>query len=738
MTNVFTSSTNVQNEVQYDTFPRRKKKKEKKEQQPPQQQKKAEAGDTESPLTVIDGNYSFNISSGSEEKTGQKQEKPSGESGKQQRRPPQSQERRESGEKASESKTEPAETNSGNSSSVRPSNPAQSLFQQIQAREADTSSSATSGVNKNRKLSLKEKRKLRAEQREMTEFLPKSVEIEEPAGQAQGVVKRPDHSSESDVSMRSDLSPGPKRDSEDVDQLLAANGLTVLDQQGLSTRPRSNGINLMAGNQALSAKPNSREFAVSRALGKYRQKKKERESSNSDSQEELDLGIENTLKSLDAKLAEIEESSELEPRASVSLADAAKSIPSEKVQSQLSKFEEAGLKPIEAKSVRGGGGVRSRRISEDSIDPEDEWYKHEMTRLTRLEVEQKSGMSSVLGELGRQLEGRQQAENSSGQQAEPPPARAEKPPDPREKMSDSAENILEKKVVRRSSRKQLVRKSTTSVSTTGDNSADSSITGSADEADSETQSGEDEVEEEQEEKEVVVEPTRRPENLLIITPQTSHQAKLNISGLPNKPDLLEELTAAAAEDLSHYPDHLKNGEYGEDGIWYDDQGETGYWGEDGEWYDYMDEIGYYSDGGEWHEYGYSTGYWDDEGEWREKEAGKEAEHFLWVSEEGTNEFANDQVPSSELQDIMVIGRPASSSSEDRKTTSNGSDIEHEEVSITSQPELEPEPEPESRDHQNNLQSHQSLHEDEGGGGRWGAVVRHKKFEELRVRTAIQC
>ena len=634
VTNVFTSSTSatsVQSEVQYDTFPRRKKKKEKKERDNrEQQQQKSERTEVsaDSPLTVIDGNYSFNISA---DKTQQKPEKPGAEES-QQARP---QERRD------ETRTEVKPPGQENSQSRATAN---SLFQQIQAREAETSAGLG---NKNRKLSLKEKRKLRAEQREMTEFLPKSVEIEEPPPAP--VSKRPDHSSESDVSMRSDVSP--KRDSDDVEQLLAANGVTVLDQQG-TARPRSNGINLMPVT-ALSAKPNSREFAVSRALGKYRQKKKERESSNSDSQDELELGcdltrnsaagIENTLKSLDAKLAEIEESSEAEPR-SISVADANKSIPIEKVQSQLTKFEEAGLKPIEVKPpVRAvQSGVMTRRISEDSIDTEDEWYKHEMMRLARLEVEQKSGMmSSVLGELSKKMLDQEGASKE-------PPDRAEEPPDRRQ----------EKKVQRRSSRKQLLRKSTTS-DTTGDNSGDSSLTGSADD-DSETQSGEDDVEDEDDVvRGAVAEPaSKRPENLMIITPQP---ARLNISGLPNKPDLLEELTAAAAED--HYPEHLKHGYYGEDGIWYDEHGDTGYWGEDGEWYDYMDEIGYYSDGGEWHEYDYSTGYWDDDGEWQEKETqqnpGKEADHFLWVSEEGTNEFANDQVPSSELTTRMVIGKPAS-------------------------------------------------------------------------------
>ena len=742
VTNVFTSAgaVNTQNEISYDTYPRRKKKKDK-------QAKKKETEDGaaagESPLTVIDGNYSFNISSEKSDQTRsqpprqqQQVQKPS-EAGQMMGQPKDL----SGGAAMTKPKTQPdatgqqqvkvgvqgkglgpqqqqqqtsskAEDTPSDNSLTRAS--ANSLFQQIHEHGGITS-------NKGRKLSLKEKRKLRAE-RDLTEFLPKSVEVEEPPNQAP-VLKRPDHSnSESDVSMRSDISP--KRDSDDVDQMLAGNGVPLMDH----ARQRS----LLQPQQQPNNKPNSREFAVSRALGKYRsQKKKERESSNSDSQDELE--IESTLKSLDAKLAEIEES--VEPDRSISVSDASKAIPMDKVQSQLNKFEEAGVKPIEAaKSPR----QMSRKISEDSnIDTEDEWYKHEMMRLKRLEAEQSAGaaMGSVIGELNKKLVGggktvQSQDISKVGQPPDRPPG---EPPD-------------KGKVTRRSSRKQLLRKSTASEKSTEDDNDESSVTGSADD-DSDTQSGEDYIEDE-EDYAVVKKPSeaeaakQRPGNLIIIQPQSQQV-------LPNKPDLLEELTAAAAED--HYPEHLKNGEYGEDGVWYDEHGETGYWGEDGEWYDYMDEIGYYSDGGEWHEYDYSTGYWDDEGEWKLKseappasnatvaEPGKSADHFLWVSEEGTNEFANDQVPSSELTTAMVIGKPVSGSTE----TSHGYCHQHhldnnlnnnitneysepEEVLTIIETETDhidpqviirnkPEDLPEDEDYQ------------DVGGGRWGAIMRRHEI-----------
>merc|ERR1719266_2201084 len=186
---------------------------------------------------------------------------------------------------------------------------ANSLFQQIQAH------SDPSMAGKPRKISLKEKRKLRAEQREhVADFLPKTFEEPHPPEPT----PEKTHSSESDVSMRSDHSVSPKRETEDGEG--QANGQMMLDQQ-VGGRPRSNGINLLPVQQQLlsQAKSGSREFAVSRALGKYRQKqKKDREhgSSNSDSQDELELsfesrhdpaGLEHNLKTLDAKLAEIEE-----------------------------------------------------------------------------------------------------------------------------------------------------------------------------------------------------------------------------------------------------------------------------------------------------------------------------------------------------------------------------------------------------------------------------------------------
>ena len=774
VTNVFPASAgNVQSEVSYDTYPRRKKKKDK-------QQKKKEAEpevSADSPLTVIDGNYSFNISGDMREQS--RQEEPGDNKKKSLQDEKEIRERQVDDKQVkaptpnrqnllkADSFTNVHQQQPGPAKPVAEDTPsdnsltrasANSLFQQIQAREAET--------GKTRKLSLKEKRKLRAE-RDLTEFLPRSVEVEEPPTAAP-VFRKHDHSnSESDVSMRSDISP--KRDSDDVDQLMAANG-PHCDQQGGQVRPRSNGgLSLLQPSASVSQKGNSREFAVSRALGKYRQKKKERESSNSDSQDELEMvggaGIESTLKSLDAKLAEIEES--VEPVRSISVTDAKTSIPPEKVQNQLNKFEEAGTKPIEPS--QSASRPMSRKVSQDSIDTDDEWYRHEMMRLKKMESEQKAGgvMNNLMGELNRKLVPGQTVNSQDVSKVGQPPDR------PPGEPPDRAKTEATRRIQRRSSKKQLVRKSTSEKSTEDD----SSLTGSADD-DSDTQSGEDFIEEEEEEylralkaKEAEIAAMARPGNLSL-----SQAQPLNISG-NLKPDLLVELTAAAAED--HYPEHLKHGYFGEDGIWYDEHGETGYWGEDGEWYDYLDEIGYYDNDGEWQEYDYSKGYWDDEGEWKLKEAptqpqqpvvaaasaqnpGKEADHFLWVSEEGTNEFANDQVPSSELTTRMVIGKPASGFTEaycqqhsDNNTINNNnnsfvtnetySEPEEETIKPTAAPQQQPNA---AMNHVSQIQLKQLQHhqqqllqqqqkiieeieeEEGGGGGRWGAIMTQKKLDIL--------
>ena len=710
----------VEQEVQYDTYPRRKNKRKDKDKGSVVEGSSTVAA---SPLTVIDGNLSFSLTEESAPVTSLQQKEPKAEksnSGRIQMEefatsqkssidelPMLSEPRIISKtseirgitvgrEQEASSGQAVARTGSQDVNSPLEGNLSRtsSLYQQIQARESESVQDL-----KSRKLSLKEKRKLRAEQRELgTELMQKTGAESELSGQNIPIAKKLD-SSESDVSMRSDHSVSPKRDSGDMELLDQSsnsgsnNGLYGGDQQG--ARPRSNGLNLlpMQQQQVLGSSSKSREFAVSRALGKYRQKQKERESlqgsSNSDSQEELDitgtetrseLSHEGSLKTIDIKLAGIEESTEPEVFQTSLQEQTARIVPSDLVQKQVSQFELTGFSPFDMlkQQENSSGKSRSRRQStEESIDTEDEWYQHEMMRLEKLESDQssekieKSGslhdrMNQVVGELNKSVSRREQKSLIQFQLAETEPP--DKPPETK------PPDIVEKEEARGEKEKKRISRRTASEDS--DSSATASEQDEEEEDDSETQSGADtDVDEEEDAAKIssLTDVSKRPGNLTIIP----SEPKLNISNVPNKPDLLQEVTAAAAE--AAYPEHLKNGSYGEDGLWYDEHGETGYFDEDGTWFDYIDEIGYYNDEGEWIEYDYTKGYWGDDGEWHENEKQKddedktsqqespknETDHFLWVSEEGIKgKTSNDQIPSSELQNSMVIGKPPSGSRED--------------------------------------------------------------------------
>ena len=784
-------TTILEQETQYDTYPRRKNKKEK--------GGKPEATGKDSPLTVIDGNYSFSLSEDNvrdqtqffddddeqettivENLTGRK-EKVKGENDQQflqsivhnnKVKKPITEPTTQSHtiiDNGSQSGNLLSRSLSGNGSEPElnqlsePLTRANSLFQQIQAREPDPS------LVKTRKLSLKEKRKLRTEQRELvSEMGPKT--IEEHTQQQQVTLKKPD-SSESDVSMRSDHSISPKRETDDgLEQSShSSNGVFMGEQHVTAngTRPRSNGINLLPVQQQIlaSSKSSSREFAVSRALGKYRQKqKKERESfqgsSNSDSQEELDLqaefrgepGFDGTIRSIDAKLANIEEQTNSnlmnETKANPQLV-----VKQEIVQKQVSEFENTGFAPfdVDKKSLRGIGS--RRQSTEESIDSEDEWYQHEIMRLQRLEYEQEmqkvipsesvgERMSSVLGELHEKvpeikedLKGREKERLHNEEEI-----MKKEPPDDPKPPDGGIKGEKEK------GRKTLKR-----LSTSENDDDESSDTSGADD-DSDTQSGADTIDEEDEDiQSSIPDVSKRPVNLTILPTEQ----KLNISDRQPKPDLLEEVTAAAAEAAFNdaFPDHLKNGYYGEDGAWYDEQGETGYQDEDGTWYDYIDEIGYTGEDGEWIEYDYTKGHWGEDGEWHENTDGEttdaqknETDHFLWVSEERINgKYSNDQILSSELNNTMVIGRLPSGLSEETnpdlnyieteslpssEPSKNGSSkresFNEYQVEETQKNQIVPTNEPEKEEEKVVIRNKGT------GGKRWGALVKQRKSDLIEL------
>ena len=649
-----------------DTYPRRKTKSNK--------EISLDKNDVDNPITVIDGNYSFSLSKGNVDKAakestldncGERKEEKIAENEFANFHSQSTNNDNGSGNQLSKSLKETPSDLGQNTVVTR----ANSLFQQIQARESDPS------LIKCRKLSLKEKRKLRTEQRELVyELVPKT--IEESHQQQKCMSKKPD-SSESDVSMRSDHSISPKRESEDQNNF-ATNGILMEHVVSVnSTRPQSNGINLLPAVQQqlmVSAKPSSREFAVSRALGKYRQKqKKEKDSfqvsSNSDSQEELDLsaeltedyGFKGTLRNIDAKIANIEEQS------------------TEKVSEADEKL-----------------------VSEKHSAPQNEIIKKEQSCL-ELNKPEKS------------------IENKK-------PSEVEVLKMPQTAMS-TAENTIK--------HGEAEDKAATKVYNS-DKEDDSSDTGGADD-DSETQSGVDTVDED-ETTLLASEFSNRPANLKLLT---SNEEPFKISDKQPKPDLLEEVTAAAAEAafLEAYPEHLKNGYYGEDGAWYDEHGETGYYDEDGTFFEYIDEIGYYADDGEWVEYDYTKGSWGEDGEWHEftdkhsddDTKQNESDHFLWVSEERIkNKYSNDQILSSKLNNNLVIGRPSASLIED---ICDDYDYQNNKIEPNEIKEPIEESDNESPKHEKEIEKED---DSEIGGNRWSILVKERKSDLIQLVRYFIC
>ena len=283
-------------------------------------------------------------------------------------------------------------------------------------------------AEKSRKMSLKEKRKLRAErdQRELDQAHQEQQLLQQQQQQQQQQLQlnQPEplpakklDSSESDQSMRSDKTLSPKM------ELVGA----------------------AANNKSSSS---SREFAVSRALGKYRQQKQLTKSdtattattSNSESPPEetaimtparsskdgaattttatgdSDADIEAELKNLDARLAEIDGSTNKKMAAlhqGPETAIGTPPLPDTPPRTRAIKTKAKVLKPTKAVDIppkQQHVGMR-QSTEDDPVDPNDEWYRHEMRELERMEHEHAAAkitpspsvelkMGQVLGELG--------------------------------------------------------------------------------------------------------------------------------------------------------------------------------------------------------------------------------------------------------------------------------------------------------------------------------------------------
>ncbi|XP_071749708.1 uncharacterized protein [Lepeophtheirus salmonis] len=316
-------------------------------------------------------------------------------------------------------------TSSSSSSSASNNNNKNISSQNIKALKQQLSNPLPlkqSSTEKTRKLSLKEKRKLRAERGIRELDIQSSSEGGGVTAPGQTNIP-PGHpplhsttttstttastvslrgkldSSESDQSIRSDQSASSPK-------LELVPPLTPKKPQEQQQNDSSNGSN---GRERSS----SREFAVSRALGKYREKQKLTKekggSSNSDSQEELDLPYPTDIVSslTSSILTEGESSSRKNSlkHQQQGINDTLKNL-----DAKLAKMEE--VKPlIKGKKERGKLPKSKRQSTEDeSIDKEDEWYKHEMKVLEEMEYEKemegiqppqeiKTNMNLVLKEL---------------------------------------------------------------------------------------------------------------------------------------------------------------------------------------------------------------------------------------------------------------------------------------------------------------------------------------------------
>ena len=445
------------------------------EERPSKSKLKGKPKDQEqsSPLTMIGGKYSFSLSdetssntatSASQQVAGVSNGKPLFQSMQTAMKPTVA----TVGQQLSPS----AQANNGKNNKASNSEKATGLV--MSAIPAALVSAANDDSQKNRKLSIKEKRKLRAERelasRDSTKDASAAAEqavMQQQQQQLQSVPQtgagisptgRKADSSESDQSMRSDQSVSPKPD------------IQASAQSGSSSNNNNSGSSSTEGQLSVqlssSNKPGgSREFAVSRALGKYR-KQQRSASSNSDSQEDLDVSppgtkpddfhphlpprpqshpparkpaeeddadIEAALKNLDAKLAEIEGSAKQAVsdfktpdklgQQQVTLPEKTQQSLSGSISAHAQQQSRLGLTKQESSSSVTGGPVvnralacvagqssRLRQSTEESIDPDDEWYQHEMRALEELEYERLAGkirppkaveaqMSLVLGEL---------------------------------------------------------------------------------------------------------------------------------------------------------------------------------------------------------------------------------------------------------------------------------------------------------------------------------------------------
>ena len=218
-------------------------------------------------------------------------------------------------------------------------------------------SASTKNNEQNRKLSLKEKRKLRAE-RASSELQPRDLDLA-----SKNQLQPP-------VGGTTD-SKSPNKSSGESESISPNNTVKAATEATATAGSESN------GNNGVLMRTTSREFAVSRALGKYREKQKKQQKqarnsvgSNSDSQEDLDrLSKTPTPKTSPPRISMIdEEFDEFESKQ----APLEKSSDTDDSPLRPEEFESEGqLRPeVEEKATKVTGQLPSQLVPESSSSEE--------------------------------------------------------------------------------------------------------------------------------------------------------------------------------------------------------------------------------------------------------------------------------------------------------------------------------------------------------------------------------
>ena len=242
---------------------------------------------------------------------------------------------------------------------MRPQNQPQS-----QKKSPPELKQAKNNTEQNRKLSLKEKRKLRAER--ASELQPRDLDLASSAPSSKNNTLQAPSNAQIE-------SKSPNKSSGESESISPNN--TVKNAEATAEKGESSNGVLM--------RTTSREFAVSRALGKYREKQKKQQKqqnrnsvgSNSDSQEDLDLGAKTpTPKTSPPRISMIDEFDEFNEGGNRGGERVEKSSDTDDSPLRPEEFEDLPEEALEGQLRTGEGGdkaeLQSKVVPESSSSEE--------------------------------------------------------------------------------------------------------------------------------------------------------------------------------------------------------------------------------------------------------------------------------------------------------------------------------------------------------------------------------